>query len=154
MHQNAIYIWFLDVVKFTDFRWKNAYVNRTQGMCHVTYIFWTFFNCAKFHDCRICVTDFRKGRPFCRPIRKQPRKTPSWIGLMFFWFSQYKVNKINCHKKNGSLSKVYILHIGNDSLSPVLTLTFAYCLDKCEITLEKIRLYTYTGVHRVFPYVL
>ena len=30
---------FLDVAKFADFRWKNAGVSRTQGMCHVIYIF-------------------------------------------------------------------------------------------------------------------
>ena len=23
------------------------------------------YNCAKFHQCRICVTDFREGGPFC-----------------------------------------------------------------------------------------
>ena len=30
---------FLDVAKFPDFRWKNADVSRTQGMCHVIYTF-------------------------------------------------------------------------------------------------------------------
>ena len=26
---------FLDIAKFVDFRWKNADVKRTQGVCHV-----------------------------------------------------------------------------------------------------------------------
>ena len=41
------------------------------------------YNCAKFHHCRICVTDFLKGAffPLPLPIRKQHRKNPSWIGL-------------------------------------------------------------------------
>ena len=30
---------FLDMTKFTDFRLKNADVNRTQGVCHVIHIF-------------------------------------------------------------------------------------------------------------------
>ena len=30
---------FLDIAKFADFRLKNADVSRTQGMCHVIYIF-------------------------------------------------------------------------------------------------------------------
>ena len=30
---------FLDMTKFTDFRLKNADVNRTQGLCHVIHIF-------------------------------------------------------------------------------------------------------------------
>ena len=34
MYQNAIYI-----RKFADLPWKNADVSRTQGLCHVIYIF-------------------------------------------------------------------------------------------------------------------
>ena len=30
---------FLDKAKFSDFRWKNADINRTQGVRHVIYIF-------------------------------------------------------------------------------------------------------------------
>ena len=44
------------------------------------------YNFAKFHHCRICVTDFTEGVPFCPPappttIPEQPQKSPSWIGL-------------------------------------------------------------------------
>ena len=28
-----------DIAKFADFRWKNADVSRTQGVCHVIHIF-------------------------------------------------------------------------------------------------------------------
>ena len=43
------------------------------------------YNCAKFHHCRICVTDFREAVAFLAPppIREQPQKCPSWIGLKF-----------------------------------------------------------------------
>ena len=37
---------------------KNADHTRTQGVCH----------CAKFHQCRICVTDFREGDNFASPL--------------------------------------------------------------------------------------
>ena len=30
---------FLDITKVADFRWKNADDSRTQGVCHVIYIF-------------------------------------------------------------------------------------------------------------------
>ena len=30
---------FLDIAKFADFWYKNADVSRTQGMCHVIYVF-------------------------------------------------------------------------------------------------------------------
>ena len=30
---------FLDVAKFADFRLKNRDISRTQGVCHVIYIF-------------------------------------------------------------------------------------------------------------------
>ena len=44
------------------------------------------YNCAKFHHCRIYVTDFREGVAFLTPppIREQPWKSPSWIGLSFY----------------------------------------------------------------------
>ena len=29
---------FLEIGKFVDFRWKNADVSRTQGLCHVIHI--------------------------------------------------------------------------------------------------------------------
>ena len=34
------------------------------------------YNCAKFHRCRICVADFRKGVLFASTL-KQPQKAPS-----------------------------------------------------------------------------
>ena len=86
MYQNAIYIAyiksvFLDIAKFSDFRWKNVDVSRTQGVCHVILICFGSslgnVNCAKFHHCRICVTNFREGRK----SSEQPRKSPSWIGI-------------------------------------------------------------------------
>ena len=30
---------FLDIAKFTDFRWKNADASSTQGVCHVIHRF-------------------------------------------------------------------------------------------------------------------
>ena len=73
---------FLDTAKFVDFWWKIADVSRTQGMCHVIYIFldlfWVRYNCAKFHHCGICVGDFREGVLFF-PNLWAARKSPSWI---------------------------------------------------------------------------
>ena len=45
-------------------------------------LLWGRYNCAKFHHWRICVTDFRERGLFAPPpIREQPRKSPTWIGL-------------------------------------------------------------------------
>ena len=44
-------------------------------------LLWVRYNCAKFHNSRICVTDFRDGGLFVPSIREQPQKCPSWIGL-------------------------------------------------------------------------
>ena len=45
-------------------------------------LLWVRYNCAKFHHCGICVTDFREWAFFGPPlIREQPRKGPSWIAL-------------------------------------------------------------------------
>ena len=66
------------------------------------------YNCAKFHHCRICVTEFReRGALLPNPpaIREQPRQFPSWVGLKceccshsaaFCDFWVYSVNVSNC----------------------------------------------------------
>ena len=81
---------FLDIAKFAHSWWKNADVSRAQRVCRVIHIFlallWVRYKCAKFHNCRICVKGLRKGGLFAPPppIREQPRKSPSWIGLITF----------------------------------------------------------------------
>ena len=39
IYQNQSISVFLDIAKFSDFQWKNADVNRTQGVCHLIHIF-------------------------------------------------------------------------------------------------------------------
>ena len=64
MCQNAIYIYiFLYIIKFD--------VSKTQGVCHMIHSIFgsslVMYKCAMFHLCRICVTDFSEGGPFCLP---------------------------------------------------------------------------------------
>ena len=33
---------FPDILKTADFRWKNADVSRTQGVCHVIYVLYMY----------------------------------------------------------------------------------------------------------------
>ena len=56
-------------------------------------LLWVRYNCAKFHHCRICVTDSKEGA-FLSPTREQPQKTPSWIGLKrhLEWIMQSEYN--------------------------------------------------------------
>ena len=55
-------------------------------------------------------------------------------------------------QKADSIFKAYIFPIDNDSFSTVFTLSFASL--NVKPLCEKFRPYTYTGTHRVFPYVL
>ena len=60
---------------------KNAMSAELKG-CVTRFIYfldllWVRYNCAKFHHCRICVTDFRDRGLFGLPLREQPRKSPS-----------------------------------------------------------------------------
>ena len=76
---------------------KNAGISRTLGVSHVIPIFldllYVRYNCANFHNCRICVTDFRREAfltpPLPPPIHEQPqtdkdywRKTVSKLYLV------------------------------------------------------------------------
>ena len=51
---------FLDIEKFADFRSKIADVSGTWFIYFLD-LFQVGYNCAKFHHCRICVTDLREG---------------------------------------------------------------------------------------------
>ena len=59
---------FLDIATFVDFWWKNAMSAEIKGcvtwFIKLLYLLWVRCNCAKWHYCRICVTDFREGRHF------------------------------------------------------------------------------------------
>ena len=62
---------FLYITKFADFRWKMLMSAELRG-CVTWFIYFldllqVWYNCAKFHHCRICVTDLGKGGPFCHP---------------------------------------------------------------------------------------
>ena len=66
---------FLDITKLANFWLKNANISRIQGVCHMIYIFvdplWVRCNCAKFHHCKMYVTDVL---PFCPPSVSSPEK--------------------------------------------------------------------------------
>ena len=59
------------------------------------------YNCAKFHHCWICVTNFRVewGDFLPPPIHEQPQKGSSWIGLI--WIINHMINSestfLFCH---------------------------------------------------------
>ena len=55
------------MTKISDFWWKNTDVSRTEGVCHMIYIFFGSFlekilKSAKFHPCGICMIGFREGK--------------------------------------------------------------------------------------------
>ena len=93
MYQNTIYIcisWYSIIFWFPV---KKILMSAKLKRCVTWFIyfldpFWVRYNWAKFHHCRICVTDFRERRLFAppaSPIHEQPRKSPSWIGLKCIW---------------------------------------------------------------------
>ena len=82
MYQNPICIWISWYGKNCWFLVKKMLMPAELMGC-VTDLLCVRYNCAKFHHCKICVTDFREGGTFPPPlpIREQSRKSPFLIGL-------------------------------------------------------------------------
>ena len=76
---------FPDILKNDDFRRKTLMSAELKG-CVTLFMYFldllqVRYNCVKFHQCRICVTDFREGGLFWpHAIREHPQKGPR-IGL-------------------------------------------------------------------------
>ena len=89
MYQNAIYICISWYNKICWFPLKNADVSRNQGLCHVIHIsFWS--SLGKIYLPSLIIVGYvwqiiGRGCLFAprppSPIRDQPPKCPSWIGL-------------------------------------------------------------------------
>ena len=78
-----LYPYFLKKEKLLTSSNKNANVNKTQGACHMIYIFLDLlqisYDWTKFHYYTICVTDFRNERLFAPQSNEQPQNGPSGI---------------------------------------------------------------------------
>ena len=81
MYQNAIYICISWYSKIWWFSVKKCSCRQnSRGVSRDSYIFWMFFRwgiTAKFHHCRICVTNFRETDLFSPPPlpRESPKKS-------------------------------------------------------------------------------
>ena len=76
-YQNSVYICFSSCNKIYRFSVKKCWCQQiSRGVLRDSHDFWIFFryNCTKFHHCRIYMTDFRKGEPFCPASMKNPKK--------------------------------------------------------------------------------
>ena len=71
MCQNAIFICIFWYSKICWFPMKNCWCQHdARDVSRDSYIFWLFFRqgiTAKFHQCRMCVTDFTERRAFLPP---------------------------------------------------------------------------------------
>ena len=86
MYLNGIYICISSYSKICWFPIKKCWCKQnSRYVGRDSYSFWIIlrYNFAKFHHCRMCVTDFRQGGDFFAtpPIRERPPKKPSWIRL-------------------------------------------------------------------------
>ena len=111
---------FLDIAKFVDFLWKMLISVELKG-CVTWFIsfldlLWQRYICAKFHHCRICVTDIFLVPP---PIREQPRKSPPWIGLMenFSVCAVNQIRKVPLHKKLSFLLRISPVNVTKCAVS-------------------------------------
>ena len=101
---------FLDIAKFADFQWKVADVSRTQGVRHVIYMFFGFFlregiTVPSFITVEYLWQILGRGGSFLPPpFREQPRKSLSWIGLMFSFPKQLQIFRIEASKKRHSFA--------------------------------------------------
>ena len=93
------------------------------------------YNCAKFHRYRICVVDFREGGPKSPPpIHKQPKKSPSWIGLNFFLIKMVTILMMSAKMATPGLfiTKIFwkkhydVIIFVHDAISPILSRDLNY----------------------------
>ena len=110
---------FLGIAKFPDFQWKNADIIRTQGVRHVIIYFldllWSRYKCAKFHHCRICVTDFQNRRGAFLTA-SHPCAAPKRPIL----------NMVNKHISDNGISEIcfeHILHYAKNLYEKILNTT-------------------------------
>ena len=89
MYQNVVYIQLSWYCRICWCLVKNCWIQlNSRCVSRDSHIFldspWRRYNCAKFHNCGICVADFQKGKTFLAssPIREKPQKGSFWIGLM------------------------------------------------------------------------
>ena len=93
MHQNPIHIcisWYNKICWFpVKKRWCQQNLG---GVSRDSYVFWIFFRegitVPGFIIVRYVWQILGRRAPFCPlpPIREQPRKCPSWIGLIGFYY--------------------------------------------------------------------
>ena len=150
MYQNGIYICIFWYSNTYWFPMKKCWCQQnSKGVSRDSYIFWVFFSQG------ITVPSFMivgyvwqiSGRwgLFGSPIREQPRKDPSWIGLNYSYFHYI----ISCLKDNSSAIK-YLSHlfyiflvlaeISHDLTYQKLLISQEKCL-KIVIYLEKLRIF-------------
>ena len=86
MYQDTIYICISWYSKICWFPMEKCWCyQNSRGVSRDSNIFldilWLSYNCAKFHHCRICVTDFREVALFAPP--PSSLSSPAWIGLKY-----------------------------------------------------------------------
>ena len=104
---------------------KNADVSRTQGVCQVIYIFlWILLRQGITVPSFIIVgyvwQILGRGPFYPFPIREQPRKDPSWIGLRYF-----PVNSAKFLRTLGKLCSLLFLNI------PAIKVLFLFLQISC-----------------------
>ena len=66
-----LYLYFIIYLMLLIFRETTLMSTELKGcvtwFIHFLDLIYVRYNCTKFHQCRICATDFREGRPFCPP---------------------------------------------------------------------------------------
>ena len=105
---------FLDITKVAIFGEKmlnSKGVSRDICFLDLLYV---RYNCAKFHHCRMCVTDFRE-RFFLLSIHEQVRKGLSWIGLRVY-SRCLQIYIVFATTSFSSESNIWFPHLSNLSL--------------------------------------
>ena len=116
---------FPDISKIVDFWWKNADASRTLQLWEVTYLFFWILFCSStvpsFINLGFVWQIIERGAFLLPPIREQPRKDPSWIGLMKTNYDQlvvlHQLDRIKCFK----VSDLFIMFAIHQFLQLVLS---------------------------------
>ena len=124
MYQNAIYICISWYGTFCWFPMKKCTCQQNlRGVSRDSYCFLDLlglrYNCAKFHYCAICMTNFREGGSFLPPsIREHPQKNPSWIGLRIIFVNMVTI--LTMSERMGTLGLLKVKVFWNNSYDVII----------------------------------
>ena len=122
MYQNTVYICTSWYSKICWFAVKKCWCQQNSRGCVTWFIYfldllWVRYNCAKFHHCSICVTDFREVGAFLPPPHPwaAPKKPILNRVKKRLWYRCFPLNFCETSRNNFSAEhlRITVSHMNN-----------------------------------------